>query len=412
MSLIAMTFLFTSCGSDDSGDTAQEVTSITLSSNVNGALVGEQVVFTVKDNNNNVVTANAVIKANGTTISSSHAFTATGTYNVVATYSGKTSNTLSITIDEESSISLTYSPEEVISTDMVTFTVKNNLNNDVTANTTFTLDGVAITNPYQFTELGANEVTATYNSFTTTATVNVGRGFTKKILLEDFTGTWCQYCPGASAAVANVMNSNSKVFSVGYHVSYSASQGIDPMQIPETVFFTGQYGVSAFPTVFYAGPANAEWNFPGISQLNTELAKKATTGLALNAEIVSGMLNIEVKVGFNEIPNEEVKLMLYLVEDNVTTSTPQSGSNQGNNFVHKDVLREVYSNQIGDVIPAGSISLTSNYEANFTGLTLPANVSDVSELKVIAFVRKNVNGNKFEILNVQEVEVGSNQDFD
>ena len=40
--------------------------------------------------------------------------------------------------------------------------------------------------------------------------------------------------------------------------------------------------------------------------------------------------------------------MVYLAEDNVTTSTPQEGSSDGANYVHRDVLREVYTDQLGD----------------------------------------------------------------
>jgi len=336
MSLFAMTLVIVSCSSSDDGDSGSGgVSSINLTSSLNGGLVGQQFTFTVKDNNNNNVTADAAITANGSAITGTHAFTATGVYDVIASYSGKTSNTLRVTVDEETSISLMYSPESVTNQDMGEFTVTNNLNNDVTSSATFMLDGMEITNPYQFTNLGDNEVTASYSSFTTMETITVTRGFTKKALLEDFTGTWCQFCPGAAAAITNVKNSNTDVLSVGYHVGVDSYP--DPMEIPETEFFRSQAGVTGFPTVYYAGSSNDEWDYPFITQITAELNEKATLGLALDAEIVGGMLNVEVKVAFNETPTEELKLMLFLIEDNVTTSSSQIGSTTGVNYIHKDV---------------------------------------------------------------------------
>lgn len=116
--------------------------------------------------------------------------------------------------------------------------------------------------------------------------------------------------------------------------------------------------------------------------------------------------------------------MVYLVEDNVTSTSAQAGSSEGTSYVHKDVLREVYTNQLGDVIPAGSISLTSDYTQTLSGLTLPTSIDDMSELKVIAFVRNTYtkifvdyfgmtwsDSPHYDIYNVQEVEVGSSVGF-
>ena len=117
--------------------------------------------------------------------------------------------------------------------------------------------------------------------------------------------------------------------------------------------------------------------------------------------------------------------MVYLIEDNVTTNSAQAGSSQGANYVHRDVLRKVYTDQLGDLIPAGSISFTSNYTKTLSGLALPSNIDDMSQLKVIAFVRNtytktftdyfgtdHVNSPHYDIYNVQEVHMGETADFD
>ena len=225
------------------------------------------------------------------------------------------------------------------------------------------------------------------------------------------------YCPAAAAAVASALNENSNLFGVGYHVD-------DPMEIPETDYWSNYYNVTGFPTVYVNGP-DTRWNYPNMTQVNAELTEDASVGLAVNAAIVGGKLDLEVSVGFKSTPSEEIKLMIYLAEDNVTTSTPQAGSSQGANYVHRDVLREVYTDQLGDVISSSNAIAGGVFTRTITGLDLPDNIDDTNELKVIVYVRNSylktfvdyfgdthTDSPHYDIYNVQEVHVGGTQAFD
>jgi len=420
--------MFVSCGSSDDGSGGGDggggdATSITLTAGSSSIFVNEQVAFTVIDDLGNDVTAQANVKINNVTVTNPYVFTQLGSFQVVATYSGLSSNSVTVLVHSQADLSLFFSANPATTDQMVTFTALNNLGEDVTSETTFSLDGTTISNPYQFSNLGENTVDASYNSFTASDVITITRSFTKKALLEDFTGTWCPNCPPAAAALESATSGSDNVFGVSYHDGVGGYP--DPMEIPETAFWSGYYNVTGFPTVYVSGP-DTRWNFPNMTQVNNELAETATCGLALDVTMVGGQLNVEVKVAFNNfVSGEELKLMLYLVEDNVVTNSPQAGSSQGTSFVHKDVLREVYTNQLGDVIPTESISISQEYVRNFTGLVIPANVDDISNLKVIAYVRNTYtktftdyfndvheNSPHYDIFNVQEVEVGSSIDFD
>ena len=89
------------------------------------------------------------------------------------------------------------------------FAVENNLKENITANSTFTVNGKSVSNPHTFTSAGAYEVIATNGSIISKPVKiqvvlqdSKFRHFTKKVLLEDYTGTWCGYCPGAASAIA------------------------------------------------------------------------------------------------------------------------------------------------------------------------------------------------------------------
>ena len=431
---LLLAFLIFSCSSsDDGGDSGsgngnEAVTSITLSTASNEVNTGSQVAFVVTGNNSSDVTSSSSLKVDGQSVSNPFSFNSEGSYQLVATYNGLTSNTLTITVSDTpaTSIDLNFNQECYSIGDSASFTVTDNFNNTVTSEAEVTVNGSVTTNPYQFTADGTYSFVATYEGLTSdtiTFNVTIDSGapttYTKKVLLEDFTGTWCPQCPPAASAIANAMSGNSNIFGVGYHAS-----GSDPMEIPETAFWSNHYNVTGFPTVYVNG-ADTRWNFPNMGQVNNELAETATVGLALETAIVAGKLDIEVKVGFNTTPNEQVQLMVYLVEDNVTTSTPQSGSSQGTSYVHRDVLREVYTDQLGDAIQTSSAVAGCVYSRTFSALDLPSNIDNMDNLKVIAFVRNtytktfvdyfsttHTDSPHYDIYNVQEVHVGDAQAFD
>jgi hypothetical protein len=441
--LILLVLLVFSCSkSDDNGGgggtDVDPVTSITLSTVVTDVNTGSQVVFVVKGNSDEDLSSKATFKLDGVAASNPISFSQEGTFQVVAAYKELSSNTITITITDTppTSIVLSFDEDSYVNGESATFVVKDNFNNTVTTQAVVTVNGtVTTTNPYQFLAVGMYDFVATYEGLTSsTVSFNVTLGhtdttsftatgapstFTKKALLEDFTGTWCSQCPPAGSAVVTATGANSNVFGVGYHAS-----GSDPMEIPETAYWSVYYNVTGFPTVYINGH-DTRWNFPEMAQVNLELIEEATVGLAVEAAIVGGKLDLEVKVGFKSTPSEELRLMIYLVEDNVTTSTPQAGSSQGANYVHRDVLREVYTDQLGDVIMNSSTTAGGVFTRTFTGLDLPSNIDDTNELKVIVYVRNTYTKTftdyfneihafspHYDIYNVQEVHVGGTQAFD
>jgi hypothetical protein len=356
--------LILSCSGDDGGaediSNSNNNSSITLSFNKESYYTGEFGFFVVRNNQENIITNDAIVTVNGVTVDTNpYNFESPGSYTFVATFQGATSNSITFEVQSASE----YSD------------------------------------------------TSTYSSN------GAPTSFTKKALLEDFTGTWCPNCPPAAAAVKSAVEGNPNVFGVGYHDG-------DPMQIEETMFWSGYYHVTGFPTVYINGP-DTRWNFPNMNQVNSELAEDATVGLALEGEIVGGKLNLEVSVGFKTTPNEEVKLMIYLIEGTQTSDSPQAGSSQGVNYVHNDVLLEVYTDQLGDVIPANNTTAGGVYTRTITGLDLPSNVLDNTDLKLVAFVRNTYtktfvdyfnttweNSPHYDIYNVQEVHLGESASFD
>ena len=203
-------------------------------------------------------------------------------------------------------ITLSTASNQVNIGSAVTFTVQSDVNTDVTSTSSFELDGTTTSNPITFSQLGSFTVVAAYEGLTSnTLTLTVvdipasepsdtssftasgaPTTFTKKVLLEDFTGTWCPQCPPAGSAIANAMSGNSNIFGVGYH---AGGGGSEPMTIPETAFWSGYYNVTGFPTVYVNGP-DTRWNYNSMSQVDSELAENSTVGLSVEAALIGGKL--------------------------------------------------------------------------------------------------------------------------
>jgi hypothetical protein len=96
IAVVGMT-AFTSCSGDD--DSAPAVTAITLTASSTQVDLGVEVDLSVQSNLNTDVTATSTFTANGTAISGATFSSLTaGTYSIVATYNGVTSNTVTVTV--------------------------------------------------------------------------------------------------------------------------------------------------------------------------------------------------------------------------------------------------------------------------------------------------------------------------
>lgn len=224
--------------------------------------------------------------------------------------------------------------------------------------------------------------------------------FTKKALVEEFTGEWCGYCPDGAAILAAMKTNNpNKYVAVGVHIG-------DPFEIPQGRVLTNLFSITGYPGATIVrkefggqyGVSRGSWE----SSANTDLAIAATAGLQIES---SNDGSITVNYG-SQSAMSGVKLTVYIVEDNIpeTSSGAQSGAPAG--YIHQDVLKEVLTADIGDdvSIEAGAVQ-TSTFKASLSGSTK-------SNVKVVAFLHKhNTSSNDLQVLNAQEVHLGSNSEW-
>ena len=246
--------------------------------------------------------------------------------------------------------------------------------------------------------------------------------FTKKVLLEEFTGSWCGYCPSGAEILQNLMNSYS-VIGVALHSS-------DDMSIAHTSVLESFYPSSGYPS----GMVD-RINFDGIVGLNRgywsyiteqQLQKSAICGLAINSEISGDSVNIQIRSAFDTtMTMENYNLNVYIIEDDVQGEG--YGYDQRNyynddaessfyqlgdpiiNYKHNQTLRKVLTNTYGIPFTTSSspgIEFIDNFKEDITNF-------NKNKLSVVAFITYNGAAvTNHEVLNAQKCDIDGFQDWD
>lgn len=355
--------------------------------------------------------------------------------------------TISCGTEEEvgdASLELNLSANSVSVGSPISFQLLSSIDGDVSNLSTFFVNGQQIEgNSFIPTEANpSNEVYGIYNGKTSAvkifaSTDVVPSAYTRKVLLEDYTGTWCGYCPRMVSVVHYLAEYSDRIVPVAIHCQGAPTdpwayefwedmanpQNYNALGAPKGKFnriyalnqFEGAHPCPNDPSVYYA-------------QAQEFLNQPANLGLAINSSLSGNSLNIGVKVGFATDSVPEARLVVMLIEDglkyNQVNYYAGSGlscdpefdyANMPNpipNFGQEHVLLKAYTNIYGDVIPQAQIAEGNVWSRDFN-VQLPANVTNANNLSIVAMVLGNGDQIKTrEVLNVQSAKVGVNKDFD
>ena len=239
----------------------------------------------------------------------------------------------------------------------------------------------------------------------------VPASFTKKVLMEEFTGEWCGYCPDGATILKSITAANP-----GKVVIASVHQG-DFLAISHYGVLNGFLSVAGFPrSAVNRTPAQGTSGQDGLlvysrgswaTNVTRELQKTATCGLKLETSISGDNLDITIKAGSNT-DLSGTYLTVYLTEDGIpeSTSGAQAGANPG--YINDEVLRACLTNGTGDAMELSSGVLATK---SINGVDISG--YDNANLKVVAFIHKHdASSPDYEVLNAQEVHVGKTKNWD
>lgn len=291
------------------------------------------------------------------------------------------------------SITLTASKTNAFQGDEITLVTKTDTGRLVTAASTFYVNGLAISgSSFTVTSAGTVEVYATHvnqnnqtlTSNTVQITVSPAINFNKRVLIEDFTGTWCGYCPRVSHAINLVNQQTNDATVVAIH------RGDDPYNFSAASVLEDQIGLAGYPTAMLNRTTG--WNYPEPSYVNQVVAlttgSNPRLGLALETTTSGSTSTVNVKVKFGQ-NYSNLKLVVYVLENNLIYNQENytsyfGGASVLTNFEHDHVLRGVLSSSILGESIAGSFVLGEEFQKSFT-YNIPSNIN-ASNIEYVAVV--------------------------
>ncbi|RXK82934.1 Omp28-related outer membrane protein [Filimonas effusa] len=317
--------------------------------------------------------------------------------------------------------------------DFVAIRIKDKAGKDITSVARFYIDGIStVDSIFIPTTVKDVKITAKRGDLPSNeVTLRVKDGgtspYTQKVLVEDYTGTWCQYCPRAARILEAYIAKKPNCITVGIH----GGGGSDPFYFTHADNLCNAYGINSFPWALVNH--GSKWN-EETSVLDAQFTNKwPPLGIAIQSTVSGTAITGKVKVKYATASNIPMKVMIMLVEDGLvypqvnaynnpnSTTNPYYGPNPIPDFVHANVLRQIGVADIynGDAIPLDAQVKNNEWTKDFTfsttGKTATNNAYNINVAKsrIVAYVIYG--SNQFNLIgtaNVQIANVGETKNYD
>ena len=265
----------------------------------------------------------------------------------------------------------------------------------------------------------------------------------RKVLIEDYTGHLCGYCPSAAAIIASTLTPlyGDTLIALGVHASpfHQFTETCPPAPYPSGAYSPGY--IEDFRTVaseawlsFFAIASNPKGmvsriGYPTSTHVKAPsawalacssiIAQPAVAGIQIinNYDSVSGNLTTCIKTTYLEAFSGTYYLSVLLMEDSIKAwqydyNLPNTAPLYYNdtNYIHRHVLRGAINSSFGVQLNTAPVAagdtVRNSYAVNLQSLPSAMNttnpVINVSRCSVVAFVYDNTTK---EILQVEEAEV-------
>lgn len=258
--------------------------------------------------------------------------------------------------------------------------------------------------------------------------------FKQKILVEDITSASCVWCPLGTIAIEGLENSEYKdrVIGVGVHGDFNPASVKDPFVLPGLSKLMSALKMSGWPHLSFnrntkiAGTKFQEFipetafgaytfspaEFEKFQKKYTLLNEGSPIGIKIESNLTATSGTVDVSLKFSQNINQELKYVVYLLEDGLVFQQAQHNrlfGEQGNggkwvmDYVHDHVVRAT-NNFLGEAIAAGQTTANEfKATANLTYTT-----EDLSKVSVVVAVLDKDG----KVVNAQRAKANTTQDYE
>lgn len=317
-------------------------------------------------------------------------------------------------------ISLTTDASVKIIGDTIVFAVKTNKGLDITQEVVIKINSSKIDGTsFSSDAIGTFTAQAEYDGVLSEPVIirfhdGSEINFVKRVLIEDYTGTWCGNCPRVVHALGLAKNQSDKIVSVAIHRASSnpADGAYDPFNFDSSALET-YLQMSGYPKALLN--RLTRWqpleqnNIPQV--INLTQGENPKLGLSITNQVSATTINLNVKVKFSN-DFQGLNLVVYVLENGlihkqVNYTSFFGGTPYLENFVHDHTLRACLTPLFGQPILSSDSGVGKTFNTNFT-LPIPANVEDKTKLEFVAFIT----GVDNRTINVRKATANTNQAFE
>lgn len=413
--LLGFFALLASCKNEKTVEpTEQKATSITLKVDKQAVELGETIKFNVVSNLGKDVSTQSKITVNGQEISGlTYKTSMAGTVRAYAMYNSLKSSEVSVTVNEPANTNqivsvVVESNGKSLTGEVLELTAKATMKDgsvvDKTSTAQFMIDGNVISgNQWLIDKKGEIQITAKIDNVTSnmkkmmTKTPDLLDEFTKKSVLEHFTGTWCGNCPRVSYKYDQVKAKNENIYIVGIHQNDAYSN--DASKEVSKHFSTTSTAKG------FLNRDVLQWD-EDVSQTLNDLKGTKMYGLSVGSVInTENKVDIVINTGFRS-KVDGAKLLVYLVENVKIPSQSNYTSYYGGESTIKNYAGHPIRHILTDV---NGKSISGEIGVGVSTFTVDAS-KYANKLENVSILAMLIEGS--DIINAQQVKIGTFQKFD
>ncbi len=213
------------------------------------------------------------------------------------------------------------------------------------------------------------------------------------VLVEQYTGTWCQYCPfGADSLAAVIGRLGNRVVRASWHDS-------DPMEITAWAAMNSFMSVTGFPTASISRitwPGNnaipvsrGDWGNFATFVVNNMRAPVGIDLIDKTYNPATKQLSFKVKVFFHQGINSDLRLNVVMTENGLNyeqVKYTSTGNIRLNPYYHQAVVRGIYPDVNGMPLSTSNTFATQSEVVKEFSFTSPHGMDDSTQ--IVVYVHK------------------------
>ncbi|MBP3350749.1 MAG: Omp28-related outer membrane protein [Bacteroidaceae bacterium] len=220
----------------------------------------------------------------------------------------------------------------------------------------------------------------------------------KNVLVEEFTGIHCGYCPYAHKIVADMLKAQpEKVYAIAVHAGhYSVPNSDEPdFRISEGTEINNYFGITGYP----AGMVNRQRyddriiinrsSWATVASMETQIVAPVNLWMKSSFDESTRTLTVDVEGYYTADGAADFNLLNVVVTEN-NIMGPQSGGGLGSEYMHQHMARAYLTSTWGDTI---TTCKKGDFFAKQYTYKVPETIKEVAvnpaELEVVAYVTAN-----------------------